>query len=353
MSQNRLMKQLSEAFGPPGFEDDVVAVLQAELTGLGIAHQTDRLKNLYAKLEQTDKPIVQLDAHMDEVGFMIQRIRPDGMLPFITLGGIRPINLGGQRVLIKNLAGQVVKGIIATIPPHFNLPGQSQEPTIESLYIDVGARSAEEVRQTFKIEVGCPGVYDTLFEANDELGIYHGRAFDCRIGCAALTMTLAKLKNQPLEVSLIGAYSVQEELGMRGAVVTANTVRPDVAIVFEGAPADDMLSLGAEAQTCLGKGPMLRHFDQGMVTHPGFQQFAIATAKQAGIPIQQAVRTGGKTNGASIHLSAQGVPTIVISIPVRYIHTGNNFAMASDLTQAVDLAAAIVRQLNQTIIDQL
>lgn len=353
MSQDQLLEQLSNAFGPPGYETEVVAVLQAELDKLGIAHKTDRLKNLYATLDPGDKPVVQLDAHTDEVGFMLQRIRADGMLPFITLGGIRPINLGGQRVVLQNLEGQLIPGIIASVPPHFNLPGQAQEPTVESLYIDVGARSAQEVREVFKLEVGCPGTYDTTFAMNQALGLYQGRAFDCRIGCAALTLTLARLKDQSLPVQVVGAYSVQEELGMRGATVTANVVQPDVAIVFEGAPADDMLSLGAEAQTCLGQGPMLRHYDQGMLTHPGFQQLAIATAKAQGIPLQQAVRTGGKTNGASIHLSAQGVPTIVISIPVRYIHTGNNFALASDLTQAVDLAVAIIQALDPERIDNL
>lgn len=355
MSQEltKLLESLSNAFGPPGFEDDVVEVLEEKLAQAGITTKKDRMKNLYAYLEQDNKPIIQLDAHTDEVAFMIQSIRSDGMMPFITLGGIRPENLGAQRVVIRNLQGELIKGVIGSIPPHFLKGKDIGAPTIESLFIDVGARSEQELREDFQIDIGCVGVYDIDFEVDEKRGLYYGRAFDCRIGCAALTKTLEKLKDEDLNVSVVGSYSVQEEVGLRGAKVTSHTIQPDIAIVFEGSPADDTMGGGRHVQIGMGRGPMLRHFDQGMITHPGYQRLAMDIAREEGIVFQQSVRTGGRNNGASIHLNAQGVPTIVISVPVRYIHTGNNFAAQSDLENAIKLAVAIVKRLDRETIDQL
>lgn len=348
----KLLQSLSNAFGPPGFEDEVVEILQSRLTESGIETKKDRLKNLYAYLDHGDRPIIQLDAHTDEVAFMVQSIRSDGMLPFITLGGIRPENLGAQRVVIKNLRGELIKGVIASIPPHFLKGVEAKAPTIDQLFIDVGARSEQELREDYQIDIGCVGVYDISFEADEARGLYYGRAFDCRIGCAALTKTLEALKDEDLGVSVVGSYSVQEEVGLRGAIVTSRTIKPDIAIVFEGAPADDTVNQG-HTQTAIGRGPMLRHYDQGMITHPGFQRLAMDIAQEEGIAFQHAVRTGGRNNGASIHLSGAGVPTIVISLPVRYIHTGNNFALATDLENAIRLAVAIVKRLDRATIEQL
>ena len=128
-------------------------------------------------------------------------------------------------------------------------------------------------------------------------------------------------------------------MGTRGAAVTANTVKPDLAIVFEGCPADDTVAEPYMIQTAIHKGPMLRHIDARMITHPRFQRYALDLAEELGIPVQESVRTGGSTNGAPIHLSNQGVPVIVIGIPVRYIHTHYGLAAHSDVENAAKLAA--------------
>jgi putative aminopeptidase FrvX len=128
--------------------------------------------------------------------------------------------------------------------------------------------------------------------------------------------------------------------------VTANAVRPDVAIVFEGCPADDTVVEPYMVQTAIRKGPMLRHIDAMMITHPRFQRYALDTAQRKGIPAQEAVRTGGATNGAPIHLSSLGVPCIVIGIPVRYIHSHYGIAAYCDFENGVRLAAEIIRSLN-------
>jgi putative aminopeptidase FrvX len=147
-------------------------------------------------------------------------------------------------------------------------------------------------------------------------------------------------------VNVVGAFAVQEETGLRGATVTGQTVKPDAAIVFEGSPADDTVLEAYAVQTALKKGPMLRHFDARMITNPRFQRFALDTAGEKGIPVQEAVRTGGATNGGVLHLSGQAVPVIAISIPARYIHTHYSISSYSDFENAVRLAAAVIRGLD-------
>ena len=173
-----------------------------------------------------------------------------------------------------------------------------------------------------------------------------GKAFDCRLGCAALVQTLDLLAGKDLAVDVTGAFAVQEEMGMRGAAVTANRVKPDAAIVFEGCPADDTVAEPWLVQTAIHKGPMLRHLDARMITNPRFQRYALDLAEELGIPVQESVRTGGSTNGGAIHLSNLGVPVIVIGIPVRYIHTHYGLAALADVEDAARLACALLEGLD-------
>ena len=129
-------------------------------------------------------------------------------------------------------------------------------------------------------------------------------------------------------------WPFRRKSGPAAPAVTANTVKPDVAIVFEGCPADDTVVEPYMIQTAIRKGPMLRHIDQRMITHPRFQRYALDMAEAKGIPVQEAVRTGGSTNGAPIHLSGQGVPCIVMGLPVRYIHSHYGIAAYSLISNA-------------------
>jgi len=179
-----------------------------------------------------------------------------------------------------------------------------------------------------------------------------GKAFDDRLGCAALLATLGELAGERLGVRLTAAFAAQEEVGLRGATVTAQAVRPDLALCFEGCPADDTLgdSRGGAPQTALGKGPMLRHFDTRMITHPRFQRFCLDTGEREGIPVQEAVRTGGATNAGAIHLTGRAVPSVVIGIPARYIHSHYGIAALGDVENAVRLACAVIRGLNPGVL---
>jgi len=349
MESIQMIKELTMAFGAPGFEDDVLAVAR-KYAPAGSRIVEDNTRNLYIcpKNEQNpDLPTILVDAHSDEVGLMVQAIKPNGTLSFTTLGDWVPHVLPSQKVSIKNLEGELITGVVATRPPHF---GAADEPlSIGGMVIDIGAISKEEAEMAFKIAPACPIVPLTDFEHDAIHDIMISKAFDCRLGCAAVLEVMHNIKDLQLAVNVVGALSAQEEVGMRGAKVVANRIKPDLAICFEGTPADDTFAQEHLIQTRLKHGPMLRHIDLGMITHPRFIRFALNLAKELSIPVQEAVRTGGSTNGMSIHMSNLGVPTIVIGHPVRYGHSHNSIASLSDYKKGVQLAVEIIKAMNKDI----
>jgi Cellulase M and related proteins len=343
-----LIAQLSDARGAPGFEDEVLLVARRWAKGLGEISE-DSLRNLYiGRAGNTGgRPTVLLDAHSDETAFMVHSIRENGTLKFVPLGDWVDYTLPAHKVLVRNARSEWVPGVIASKPIHYMTEEETKRPVRQpDMSIDVGACSYEEAAKIFALRPGEPVVPDTHFSYDEQHDLMWGKAFDCRLGCAALLGTLDVLKNDGLNVDIVAGISTQEELSMRGAVVTARSVAPDIAIVFEGCPADDTCVPKYEMQTRLKYGPMLRHMDGEMLTNPRFMRFALGLAEQCGIPVQDGVREHSATNGASIHLSNRGVPTIVIGLPVRYIHTHVGIAAFGDYENAVRLSCAVIRALN-------
>lgn len=339
---------LSDAFGPPGFEEEVARLVKDEMEEL-YSVSCDTMNNVYLNLTEKQGLRIQLDAHMDEVGFMVSKINKKGMLGLHPLGGWVEANLPSQNFILRNHEGEKITGIVASTPPHFLSDEKRKKgPTIENMVLDLGASSLEEV-EALGVGIGNPMVPDVTCRYMEDRNLFLGKAFDCRLGVAALLETMERLHDQELPIDVVGALSTQEEGGLRGAQVTARRVEPDLAIVFEGCPADDSFLSPPESQTRLGEGPMLRHVDKGMTTHPGFQRFALKLAKEKGIPHQEAVRSGGSTNGAPIHLSGQGVPVIVIGIPVRYIHSHYGYARQEDYEAAVELAVQVITSLSEEV----
>jgi len=348
-----IVGKFSDAYGISGFEDEVVE-LAHQYMDADFNVEEDSMRNVYIhnKTNTGNAPVVQLDAHSDEVGFIVQAIKPNGTLVFLQVGGWIPSNVAAQKVLIRNRDGQYISGVVASKPPHFTSMEERNKPlALSDLVIDVGATSKEEVEQVFKISVGAPIVPDTKFNYNETSQMFFGKAFDCRIGCAALVETMKILQDETFAVDLVGTITAQEEVGLRGAQVAVKKVNPDIAIVFEGTPADDTFTESYLTQSALKKGPMLRHFDTSMITNPRFQRYALDIAKKYNIPVQEGVRSGGGTNAAAINMY-QGTPVIVIGVPVRYAHTPNCYVAAADYQNAIRLAVELVKEINGTIISQ-
>lgn len=347
-----IAEKLSNANGVPGFEDEAVSLLKQFGKEYGEVSE-DRMRNVYIKRKQNDgrRPVILLDAHSDEVGFMVHSILPNGMLQFIPLGSWVTSNVPAHRVRVRNAEGKYIHGIVASKPPHFMTAAEKDHPLeLDKLIIDVGATSKKEAIEDFKIRIGEPIVPDAEFNYQPDKDLMNGKAFDCRLGCTSILGTLGALKEETLRTDIVATFSAQEEVGMRGAQITSRKVKADLAIVFEGCPADDTFTEEYEIQTALKKGPMLRHIDTKMITSPRFQRFALSTAAEKGIPVQESVRRNGFTNGFPIHLSNQGVPCIVIGVPVRYAHTHYGISAFSDVQNTVSLAAEIIRALDETTI---
>ncbi len=348
----KMIADISNAMGVSGFEDEAVGVIKKYSKGLGEISE-DSLRNVYVRRKENKggRLTVQLDAHSDEVGFMVQAIRPNGTLQIIQIGGWVNSNIPAHRVKVQNSDGKYITGITASKPPHFMTEAEKKLPLdMQDITVDIGAVSRQEVIEKFKIRLAAPVVPDVTFEYIEEHDLMIGKSFDCRLGCASIIDTLKELGGVDIAVDVVGAFASQEEVGVRGATVTANAVKSDIAIVFEGCPADDTCVTDYEVQTAIKKGPMLRHIDAKMITNPRYQRFALNLCEELNIPVQEAVRKAGSTNGSAIHLSNKGVPVIVIGIPVRYAHTHYGISSYEDYSSGVRLACEILKRLNEDVV---
>lgn len=355
--ERAILQALCEANAPSGFEDETANVARAAMQEICDVTE-DHLRNLYLyrKKNTGDKPVLMLDAHSDEVGFMVHSIRPTGTLRVVPLGGWNRATLPGTRVLVRNRDGRWIPGVIAAKPPHFMSAAEKERqgtPEIRDLAVDIGARSAEEAEKSFGIRIGEPVVPDAPFQYDAEHGLLFGKAFDCRIGCAALLEVMRRIADEDLAIDVVGALSVQEEVGERGCKVTTNRIRPDAALVFEGCPADDTFGEPYAMQTKLGHGPMIRFMDVSVISNPRFVRYALDLANEKGIPAQAAVREGGGNDAAIIQSQLLGAPAIVLGVPVRYIHTPACIAAEADYEATVELALALVRSLSESVIQSL
>ncbi len=351
-----LIKTLSESFGVSGFEDEVATVAKHYLDS-SFEVNSDKMGNILINqpYQTQDKLHVLLDAHLDEVGFIVQAIRDNGMIDFLPVGGWAVNNIPAHSFIIRTENGDKIKAISASTPPHFMSEKERQEPlSIENIVLDVGCSSNEEV-EALGITIGDPIVPDVSFDSLHNDTLLFGKAFDCRIGCACLIDTLntyvSNEQNPNLHVS--ATLTTQEEIGLRGAQLVAKNIKADLAIVFEGCPADDTFTPDYKIQSALHKGPMLRDFDVSMMTHPGFQKYTLNLAHQYQINVQRSVRKGGGTNGAAYYLSNEGIPTIVVGIPVRYAHTHYGFVAYVDYLNAKELVLQLLNSLDINIYNSL
>lgn len=348
----KFIEKLSNASGVSGFEDEVLDVVRKEVKDQWSVTE-DSLRNLYISGdEDIDLPVVMIDGHTDEVGFMVQCILPNGLLQFVPLGGWIPTNVPAHRVRVMDREGEYHVGVVTSKPPHFMTPSERERKLdISDMYIDLGVTSYEEVVEMLGIEPGAPVVPHVEFLYNNKTGIISGKAFDNRLGCAAVIDTLKELTGEALDINVVGTLTSQEEVGTRGSAVATRRVKPHVAIVFEGTPADDVYRDRYAAQGALRKGPQIRHRDSSMIANPRFTRMARDTARELGIPYQDAVRIAGGTNGGKIHLSNYGVPTIVLGVPTRYAHTHYGYAAMEDYSNTVKLAVEIIKRLDWKVIN--
>lgn len=348
-----LLKRLALAPGPPGAEGPVRDIVRESLSGVGeISH--DRLGSLLCSREGTDPdgPRIALDAHMDEVGFLVQSITSEGRISFVPLGGWWGHVLLAQRVNIVTESGSIVPGVIASKPPHFLSAAERKNVLAPpQMSIDIGATTRDEVA-ALGVQVGDPiAPHSEWIELAG--GVVSCKAFDDRVGVGVLVETMQELAaGDDPPGTVIGVAAVQEEVGCRGAATATALSQPDIGLVLEGTPADDAPGT-PDRQGVLGKGPQLRFSDPTALSNRKLVRHVERVAREEGIPVQLAVRASGGTDARAIQTSGSGVPTIVIGVPARYIHTHVSLIQPTDYAQAIALTAAVVRSLDRATVDEI
>jgi putative aminopeptidase FrvX len=352
-STEKLFQNLTEAAGVPGYEGEIRAVIRRYLEPMAKIEQ-DKLGSIIGvKRGSSDSPRVMLAGHMDEVGFMVSLITDDGFIRFVPLGGWWNQVMLAQRVVIKTSAGDVV-GLLGAKPPHLLEEEEAKKPVEKKdMYIDIGATSAEEVKAC-GVRLGDPIIPICPFTVLAPGKTYMAKAWDDRLGCALFIQALERLQDQPHPNTIYAVGTVQEEVGLRGAKTSVYNVNPDVAIILEVDIAGDVPGIKPEESAIkLGKGPTLLLYDARMIPNLRLRDLVINTAEENNIPLQFSAMRGGATDGGMIHLHNEGVPTVVLGVPTRHIHSHAGILHRSDYDHALDLLVKLLMRLDEQTVKGL
>jgi endoglucanase len=342
-----MLKDLTDAKGIPGNEREPRDVMKKYIEPYADEVTTDGLGSLIAKKTgQENGPKIMVAGHLDEVGFMITQIDDKGFLRFQTVGGWWSQVMLAQRVTIVTRKGDVT-GVIGSKPPHILSPEARKKPVeIKDMFIDIGASSKEEAAE-WGVRPGDQVVPYFEFTVLNNEKMLLAKAWDNRIGCAIAIDVLKQLKDAEHPNVVYGVGTVQEEVGLRGAKTSANFIQPDIAFGVDVGIAGDTPGVSEkEAMGKMGKGPQIILYDASMVSHKGLRDFVTDTADELDIPYQFDSMAGGGTDSGAIHVSANGVPALSITIATRYIHSHAAMLHRDDYENAVKLIVEVIKRLD-------
>ncbi len=347
------LKELAEAFGISGYEDEVVEILRKKFEKHAKVAR-DRIGSLIAEKRGTSEhPRIMFAAHMDEIGFMVKEITKDGFVKFLPVGGWWDGNLPGMRVKIKNNKGMLIPGVIGLKPIHELSPEERKKmPEIDQMYIDVGATKKFQVIDKLGIRPGDPIMPVGYFEQMANTDLLLAKAWDDRVGCSILTDLLEKTAaiEHPNTVFLVG--TVQEEVGLRGAKTSTALIQPDFGFAIDVSICRDTPGNNTESREQLGGGVAILVYDRTMIPHKGLREFVVELAETNNIPYHFTSITGGYDTGA-IHLNNFGVPSLVLGVPTRYVHSAASIISYEDYENLLNLATLIVKNLNREVMEQI
>lgn len=346
-----LIQELSNAIGVSGEEDEVRGVILRAISEYVEDIRIDPMGNVLAvkrgNAPKVDDPRVMLAAHMDEVGFMVSGIEADGTLRLDPVGGFDDRILPGARLVVgKNK----VPGVFDWRPIHSNRSRQVVK--IDKLRLDIGASSKEQANG--KVKIGDRATFDTICEERNR--VLTGKAFDDRVGCAVL-IELIQGEGFPFDVHV--AFTVQEEIGLRGALVAAQTIEPDVAFILETTTAHDLPPVDKDPETPsvtpvaeLDHGPVITLLDRSVIVDSRLLNHLRDTADALNIPYQYKRGTGGGTDAGSVFVSNKGVPSAVISVPARYIHGPKALCKMDDVENTVRLVREALARFSRSVLER-
>jgi putative aminopeptidase FrvX len=341
-----LLEKLSNAHGISGYEGDIRKIIQKEIKPYVDEIKVDSFGNLIT-IKKGGSPSVMLAAHTDEIGLMVKYIDDEGFIRFAKVGGWFDQTLLNQRVLLHTKKGTVA-GVIGSKPVHVMQEDERKKPIeAKDMFIDVGVSSKDEAA-SLGIEPGVTASLDRglVALAGDRVT---GKAFDDRAGAAVLLTVMQRIANLDLKPTVMGVFTVQEEVGLKGAKTSAFGLNPDVALAIDTCIPGDHPGIKKEDSAIqIGRGPAIAVIDasgRGIITHPRVLEWLRETAKAKGIPCQLEVAEGGTTDATAISLTREGIPSGVVSIATRYIHTPVEVLSLQDLESTVGLVVEAVKSV--------
>lgn len=322
-----LIRKLVETYGPSGVEEQIRAVIRAEVASMADEMRVDPLGSLVVRKKGSGEgQRIVLDAHMDEIGVMVTYVDEKGFARFTRIGGVRSLTCVGARVAFSD-------GTIGVIGAEEKRDDVNKVPKFEELYIDTGASGRDDC----PVHVGDAAMFVRPFVAQGTRLI--SKAMDDRIGCAVLIETLRRLEHTPHDVYFV--FAVQEETSLSGARTSTYGIDPDLAIAVDVTTTGDKPESRPMAVE-LGKGPAVKVQDSGMIAHPRVRDLLVQRAKDAGIPYQLEVLERGTTDAAAMQLVRAGVPSGCLSIPCRYVHSPSEMVDERDVQHSVDLLLEVL-----------
>lgn len=339
-----LMRELSLAPGISGFEEEIANILERELKDVADDIEIDNMGNFIATKKGSKKaPSIMLAAHMDEIGLMVKFIDDNGFIKFSTIGGINDQMLMNQIVTVHTKNGEIT-GVIGSKPPHaMTAEERTKIVKADDMFIDIGAIDKEDAEKI--VEIGDPITFNSEFVEYPS-GLIMGKALDNRVGCYVMCEVMKRIDTK---ATVYAVGTVQEEVGLKGAKTSAFKLNPDYAIALDVTLSGDHPGIKPEeAPAVAGKGPAIILIDasgRGIITLKVIKEMLINAGDENEIPYQLEVSDGGTTDGTAIHLTREGIPTGVLSVPTRYIHTPVSVCSKEDIENTINLIVAAINNL--------
>lgn len=345
------IKQITEIQSTSGFEHNIRAFMRDELTPLVDKVHVDGLGGIFGVRENKNNgaPKLMLAAHMDEVGFMVINITTNGLIKVRPLGGWNPYVVSAQRFTLQTDNGDYPV-VSSSVPPHLLRGGGSQKVKVEDILFDAGFSSKEEA-ESYGVRPGQPIVPDveTIQMANGKTVL--GKAWDNRFGVTAVLEALKEVKDDTLPNTLIAGANVQEEVGLRGTRGAVRKFQPDAFFAIDASPADDMDGK-KDANGRIGDGILIRIQDPGYIMSKEMRDYILDTAESNNIPYQYFVSNGG-TDAVAAHQLLEGIPTGVVGIPARYIHTHQTLFHIDDYYAAKEMLVQLMKTFDKSTLDTI
>ena len=342
----RMLKKLTQTFGVSGREAAINEVITELVKDYADEITSDGIDNLivYKKGSGKNRKKVMVSMHKDEIGFMVTQDNDKGIFRFDTVGGIDARQLPGKPVWVGD---DRIPGGIGAKPIHLTKPSErGQTIPIDTLRIDVGPENAK------KVKIGDRAVFATPFRQLD--GSLWGKAMDDRLGVTSL---IELIKHPPAGIDLLAAFTVQEEVGLRGARVAAYSLDPHAAIALDCTPANDLPAFDADEggknqryNTRQGHGPAIYVADRATLSDPRLVSHLIETGTANQIPFQIRQPGGGGTDAGAIHKQRAGIPSVSLSVPGRYLHTAISLVLLEDWRNTLALVHAALSSFSPAVL---